>query len=152
MTFSHRTLLAFAIVPGFLAVDLTAPANSWAGAAAAVGPYATQIVELHATAKLLHAAKHDYKGHRAQALHQIHLTVHILNPVHKKPHLPATATPIRPPASNNANEPQSVSDALLRQAHDQLIIIRGQLGNAPPQALVAVRSAITQLETALAIK
>jgi hypothetical protein len=148
MTTSHRTFLALAIVPGLLAINLLAPADSWAGGAKVVSPFATQIVELHATAKLLHEAKHDYKGHRAQALHQIHLAVHILNPVHKKPKAPSTITPVGTPPS----EPQSVSDALLRQALDQLKVVRGQLGNAPPQALVAVRSAITQLETALAIK
>jgi hypothetical protein len=148
MTFSHRTFWALAIVPGFLAINMLAPAHSWAGGAKVAGPYATQIVELHASAKLLNAAKHDYKGHRAQAVHQIHLAVHILNPVHKKPKAPSTITPVGPPAG----EPQSVSDALLRQALEQLKVVRGQLGNAPPQALVAVRSAITQLETALAIK
>ena len=148
MTLSHRTLLTFAVVPGFLAIGILTTTRT--AGAQTVSPYATQISELHAAAKLLQDAKHDYKGHRAQAVHQIHLAVHILHPIHKKPKAPGIG--VKPPVGNNANEPQSISDALLRQALEQLKVVRGQLANAPPQALAAVRSAISELETALAIK
>lgn len=116
---------------------------------AATGPYAAQVKELHAIAHLLNLANHDYKGHRAKAVHEIHLAIHILHPGHHKKHNPDKKGPT--PKGGN-NEPQSVSDAQLRQAIDGLKTVQGQLGSAPPHALAATRAAIHQLQIALTIR
>jgi hypothetical protein len=123
------------------------------GTAPAASPYAAVVKELHATAHLLNQADHDYKGHRAKAVHEIHLAIHILHPgTHKH-----TGTTNKSTTNNGATgtpkEPQAVSDAQLKQALQQLKSIHSQLNNnAPPQAIAAVRAAIHQLHVALEIK
>lgn len=107
--------------------------------------YASQVAQLHATAHLLNQADHDYQGHRAKAVHEIHQAIHALHPGPHKRH------PHAPKKTGN-NEPQSVSDAQLNQAIAQLKTVQGQLSGAPPHALTAIQSSIQQLETALKIK
>ncbi|HWY88278.1 MAG TPA: hypothetical protein VNX28_16320 [Gemmataceae bacterium] len=141
MLLSRRSTLALALLPGFALVGWLS-ANAANAAAIVQNPYAGQVAQLRATAHLLQLADHDYQGHRARAVHDIHLAIHILHPGQHKHHPPSAKI-----VGNN--EPQSVSDAQLRQAITQLQAIRGQL---PPQAQVAVGSAIHELEIALTIR
>lgn len=124
---------------------------AWANAASQAaptdpGPYAAAVAQLRATSHLLHQADHDYKGHRVKAIHEIHLAIHILHPVHKKHHAPTVKTA-------GGNLPQAVSDAHLKQAITQLQGVHAGLNNnAPAQAIAAIRAAVSQLNTALSIK
>ncbi len=145
MTFSRQMLSVIPLIA--LAIYLE-PATTQAQAAKTVNPYAAQITALRTTAKLLQQADHDYKGHRAAAVHEIHVAIHSLQPVGKKPVAPKGGTG----AGKGGKEPQNVSDAQLAQAIVQLKAIAPQLANAPPAALTAVQTAVSQLEIALTIK
>jgi hypothetical protein len=150
MTLFRRFLFSVAILPGLACL---APAAGQGGAATVTGPFATQVTALRETVVLLNKADHDYKGHRAKAVHELHVAIHSLHPAHKKPH-PPTAKKGGNKGGNN--EPQAVSDAQLAQAIKQIQVVQTQLGNAtvnvPPQALPALAAAVTQLQTALKIK
>lgn len=139
-----KSLVSVSVFGGLALLASAAPKVGAAQKAA--GPYATQVAQLRATAHLLQLADHDYKGHRAKAVHEIHLAIHILHPGHKKHH-PSTAK-----KSGGNNEPQAVSDGQLKQAITQLTTIKSELTSAPSQAPAAVNAAISELKTALTIK
>src|SRR6516225_9793983 len=82
-------------------------------------PFATQISELHAVKVLLEKADRDYKGHRAEAVKQITAAIHELR-VHKGSKGSGTKV-------QGGNEPQSLSDAQLREAIKGLKQIEKQL-------------------------
>jgi hypothetical protein len=107
---------------------------------AAVG----QIVnELHATKTLLEMADHDYKGHRAAAVHELDVAIKELGG-HKG----------KGPAGNN--EPQALSDAQLKAAVLGLVEIEEQLSTVPApataRAAAAVAVAVKELKKALTIR
>jgi hypothetical protein len=133
---------------------------------------ANLLSELKEVGQLLVKANHDYQGHRAEALKQVKMAAHALHPHH---HNKAngnsgtgTSNSLRtaPRKSNlqqvqgkqNAQaEPQTVSDSQLKQAHDKLTGIAGQMGGQSgnarhTKALQHIQAAIKELETALAIR
>src|ERR1700738_328656 len=138
-----KSLVSVTVLSGLALFTSAAPQIG--AAQKASGPYATQVAQLRATAHLLQLADHDYKGHRAKAVHEIHLAIHILHPGHKKH--PATGK-----KSGGNNEPQAVSDGQLKQVIPQTTNIKGARPSAPSQALAAVNAAISELKTALTIK
>jgi hypothetical protein len=112
------------------------------------------IKELQATKVLLENANHDYKGHRASAVHHVIHAIHQLQ--HHKAHPnPASLTAhLSQPAFKEA---QAASDAQLQQAMQNLTTIGAQiqtLGNAQhhQHAVKHVKSAIAEIQTALTIK
>ena len=128
------------------------------------GAFSTQVAELHTVVNLLQSANHDYKGHRAQAVHEIHQAIHALHPATNNNKTSAkggknTGRTIANASKNQTNgkngainEPQSVSDAQLRQAITQLNAVQGQLKSAPPAAIASIQNAVKQLQVALTIK
>ena len=70
----------------------------------------TLVTALEAIRTTLNSANHDYKGHRAAAVHQVSHAIHVIK--HGKPH-PKPAETFQAPKGGN-NEPQSVSDAQLQ--------------------------------------
>jgi hypothetical protein len=101
--------------------------------------------------ELLERADHDYKGHRARAVHEITAAIHAVEgrPHHARrlPHIP------KPHAHRPARtEPQAVSDAQLRQAIQQLAAVEAQLGTLHPKARAAIAAAVRELHTALRIR
>lgn len=125
--------------------------------------FSAQVAELHGIINLLQSANHDYKGHRAQAVHDIHQAIHALHPGANKNKSPskggkATGNTVAAKGKNPGNgqsankEPQTVSDAQLKQAISQLNTIQGQLKAAPPVAVNSIQSAVKELQIALTIK
>ena len=125
--------------------------------------FSTQVAELNTTIKLLQAADHDYQGHRAQAVHDIHQAIHALHPTANNNKSSAkgkqvTGKNVTAKGKNLAKgqgenkEPQAVSDAQLKQAILQLNTVQGQLKAGPPSALNSVQAAVKQLQIALTIK
>lgn len=115
----------------------------------AATPYAKQVAELHTTVALLEKANHDYKGHRAKAVHEIRHAIHLLHPHHHKSTPAAKAVK---GAKGGNNETQATSDDQLRQAIDQLHAVQKELGNGPAHAHAALRAAVHELHTALKIR
>jgi hypothetical protein len=120
--------------------------------------FSTQVAELNTTIKLLQAADHDYQGHRAQAVHDIHQAIHALHPTANNNKSSAKGKQVTAKGKNLAKgqgankEPQAVSDAQLKQAIVQLNTVQGQLKAGPPSALNSVQAAVKQLQIALTIK
>jgi hypothetical protein len=110
-------------------------------------PFAAQVKELHDVKVLLERADHDYKGHRAKAVHQVTAAIHALHPGHKHHH---------GKGAKGGGEPQALSDAQLRESIKVLNAVLAQLSGAPgePAAKAAahVAGAIKELEIALTIK
>jgi hypothetical protein len=113
-------------------------------------PFASQITALEAANALLAKADHDYKGHRVKAMKQIHAAIHTLKAGTKAP-----KNPFKGP-KGTGGLPQDESDALLRQAMEQVTTVQGQLANVQaPRATAAAADlavAVTELQTALKIK
>lgn len=114
-------------------------------------PYAAQVSELHKIHGLLARADHDYKGHRVQAMKDIHAAILALHPHHKHNHHHKN-----PGTVKSGGEKQSVSDAQLRTAIGGLRVVENQLATtinpATNKAVGSIRAAIKQLETALKIR
>ena len=86
--FKSRLMLPFAIVAIILVATTptnAAKINNKPGTKInkSKNRFSTQVAELNTTIKLLQAADHDYKGHRAQAVHDIHKAIHALHPTAK---------------------------------------------------------------------
>jgi len=134
---------------------------------------ANLLGELKEVGQLLAKANHDYQGHRAEALKQVKMAAHALHPHHRTKANANTGTgtsnSLQPAptktlvgqpgqAKQNAQaEPQTVSDSQLKQAHDKLNGIAGQMGGQSgnvrhTKALQHIQAAIKELETALAIR
>jgi hypothetical protein len=166
--FKSRLMLPFAIVAIILVTTTPADAAKINNKSKGNGTntsslFSTQVAELNTTIKLLQAADHDYQGHRAQAVHDIHQAIHALHPTAKNNKSSTKSGQVTGKKSSvkgknlakgkGANkEPQAVSDAQLKQAISQLNIVRGQLKAAPPAALNSIQAAVKQLQVALTIK
>jgi hypothetical protein len=117
-------------------------------------PFAQQVAELRSTRSLLEKADHDYRGHRAKAVHEISVAIHALEHGHHH----AQTGSFRDSKSGGGNrEPQAVSDAQLRKAIHQLKTVESQLHGATDnsgrhKAHTAIHKAIHELETALKIR
>lgn len=111
---------------------------------------------------LLEQADHDYDGHRAAAIKNIHLAVRELGKKHHKKgkaintvpavQIPPVAPPSAPKAKKppaHLKEPQAVSDAQLHQAQDLLVKAGAGMSDLPLQYLNA---AVSELHTALLIR
>jgi hypothetical protein len=102
------------------------------------------IRDLHAVKVLLESADHDYKGHRAAAVREIHAAIKHLGG-HERG---------KGPAGNN--EPQALSDAQLKTAMQSLATTGTQLSTVPhPRAAAAANAlgaAVKELEIALTIR
>ena len=86
--FKSRLMLPFAIVAVILVATTPADAAKINNKSKGNGTntsslFSTQVAELNTTIKLLQAADHDYQGHRAQAIHDIHQAIHALHPTAK---------------------------------------------------------------------
>jgi hypothetical protein len=120
-----------------------------------VSPFASQIKTLHATHALLAQADHDYKGHRVKAMHDIHKAVVALRGPQAKKKKPGTG--VKPPVTNPqaGKLPQDQSNALLRQALQQVQAVVNQLAGVQDprvvQALPALQDAIQELQIALQV-
>jgi hypothetical protein len=105
--------------------------------------------ELAAIRNLLNKADHDYKGHRAAAVHQITHAIHLLQHGmhHPNPHQHFTG--------GTHKLPQAQSDAMLRQAETMLATVAKQLNGTNiahhQQAHAAVVRAIHDLQLALKV-
>lgn len=135
---------------GVLAAGLLLAAGASAAPRQTTPANAQAITQLKAARTLLNNAKHDYDGHRAKAVHEVTKAIHALEGTHGRQaaHLGKS--------KGNKNEPQSVSDALLQQALQQLKAVQKQLGSSNTGdvtvASAAITRAISDVETALSIK
>lgn len=102
------------------------------------------VAELHAIKVLLERADHDYKGHRAAAVQQITEAIESLPHHHHKG--------AKPPKSGG--EPQTLSDAQLRDAIKALGVVESQIAGHPraAKAVGHINRAVKDLEVALTIK
>lgn len=110
---------------------------------------ATIIKELERVRSQLNKADHDYKGHRAAAVHQVTHAIHLLQ--HGKHH----PNPGQHFTGGHHKEPQAKSDAQLRQAIQELDVIARQLqstnGQHHAKAIAAVHRAVQDLHQALKV-
>ena len=156
--FALRSRGAPAIAAGMLSgllLGSAAEAGQGAQGTKAKGPHAHAIAELRATRALLLKADHDYKGHRVKAIHDITKAIHALQPgVKHHPKQTAKSGQGRAKGQGN-NEPQSVSDAHLRQAIRQLEAVQKHLGSGQVghvgQAHADIGRAIHELRRALKV-
>ncbi len=141
-------VLALALGVGLLAASATEARPQ--GKKKPPSPFAAQITALEAANALLAKADHDYKGHRVKAMKQVHAAVHTLKAGTKAP-----KNPFKGP-KGSGGLPQDQSDALLRQAMEQITAVQAQLANVQaPRATAAsadLAVAVTELQTALKIK
>ncbi|MEI7684547.1 MAG: hypothetical protein WCL32_05935 [Planctomycetota bacterium] len=114
------------------------------------GAASTIHKELEIVRTQLNQADHDYKGHRAAAVHQITHAIHLLQHGQHHPNPSRHFT-----AGKGHRESQAKSDAQLRHAIQELNQIAVQLhrSNLPhhAQALTAVKRAIHDLHQALKV-
>ena len=126
------------------------------GFAAPVRAQTTSVTsQLHQAFSVLAQADHDYQGHRAAAMKEIHLALKSLNVKsagkrtggHNVNHTPhATA---KKGGTGNGTESQSVSDAQLQSAQSILQQVSGEVSGV---TLQHVSAALSQLSTALSIR
>jgi hypothetical protein len=155
--FCGTGLSIFALLAGLAQVS-TAMAQT-GPAAAKQSAHAELIQTLRSAHRLLVAADHDYDGHRAKAAEEVHKALKELGYHHKKAQTGTTPTngEAVPPKAAQAgqprvHQPQATSDAQLRQAQQLLQGVLTQLTAKHPKANVNVKTAITEINTALAIK
>ena len=148
---SHRNaawVLAMALGAGLLAASSGEARPG--GKKKQPSPFSAQITALEAANALLAKADHDYQGHRVKAMKQVHAAIHTLKAGTKAP-----KNPFKGP-KGTGNLPQDQSDALLRQAMEQITAVQAQLANVQaPRATAAsadLAVALTELQTALKIK
>jgi len=106
---------------------------------------------LHEACRTLAEADHDYKGHRVEAIKQIHLAMGKYEGtanvgVHGATHLRDSATAKH---SGKGNESQAASDAQLRHAQGLLQQASSEVSGA---VLQHVNAAISEINTALSIR
>ena len=120
----------------------------------AVAPF---VKVLHEVVLLLNEANHDYDGHRAKAVHEVHNAIHALHP-HRKAVRPGTTPTPKPPTVKQPapKEDQAKSDAQLKAAIQALQTVQTQLSSSTAahhkKAAADLQAAIAELNTALAIK
>jgi hypothetical protein len=144
-----------------LAGSVEAKRNKGEAKAEAKATHATLIAELHQIMGLLHQAKHDYEGHRAAAMEQVHKAIEALeHDMHHhnktKPGTPGAAAHHAKPGNSN-KEPQAESDLQLKEAITGLQAVHGQLASLPKgpkhaHAEEHIHKAIHDLHVALKIK
>jgi hypothetical protein len=107
---------------------------------------AETVAALHQAKLLLETAIHDYDGHRAKAVGEIHHAIRELAPNHKPA---AKGTKKEGEPTTTPGETQAQSDAKLKQA---LEILNGIGGVANAKATGHLQTAVAELNTALKIK
>lgn len=137
-----------------------------ASAAAKQAVKLDELATLKSARKLLEGANHDYKGHRAKAVHAITQAIHELEHHGAKgtgKHLrtaqgtSAAKAAVHAAKANGAKVPpvheaQGVSDTQLRAAQQLLLKAQAELSTGNhPKASAHVQTAIQELETALRI-
>ena len=141
-------VLALALGVGLLAASAAEAKRQ--GKKKPPSPFAAQITALEAANALLAKADHDYQGHRVKAMKQVHAAIHVLKAGTKAP-----KSPFKGP-KGTGGLPQDQSDALLKQAMEQITAVQTQLANVQaPRATAAAADlavAVTELQTALKIK
>ncbi len=122
------------------------------------------IEELRAAHRLLDEANHDYDGHRAKAAHEVHKAIKDLAYQHKKAesgqtpgnggnHGSGTHEPNKAAQSGKEHEPQGNSDSQLREAHEILKTVLGQINATKhPKAAGHIKEAIHEIRLALKMK
>jgi 5S rRNA maturation endonuclease (ribonuclease M5) len=133
----HRKILVGAISSAVVLASLA----SLGVAQAPKTVKAAVIEDLHKAHKLLVLADHDYDGHRARAAEEVHKALKELGHASKKHH--------REP---HPKEPQSASDAQLREAQQLLQAALTHLSTHHPRAHANVQAAIGEIGKALAIR
>jgi hypothetical protein len=113
------------------------------------------IAQLKSARALMHKANHNYKGHRAKAMHQTTQAIHALGGGGKKKD-PAAPPKVTPPTGKRTPEAQAISDAQLRQAQTDLKAILTTLNSLPAgagraKAINHIKKAIADLDTALKV-
>lgn len=128
--------------------------NTGKAAAAAASPTANPTVTtLHKAKILLETAIHDYDGHRAKAVEEIHHAIKELAP-HHTGHKATGTTAAKGTGAKETTTPgetQAQSDAQLKQALELLNGLNAkEISNA--KAVTHLQTAIAELNTALKIK
>ncbi len=124
-----------------------------------------ELATLKSAKKMLETANHDYKGHRAKAVHAIGEAIRELE--HQKgagKHVPANpavaaakanahaAAKVANAATPKVHENQMNSDVQVKAAHQLLLQVQAALGTGNhPKAFTHVQTAIQELETALKV-
>jgi hypothetical protein len=161
----ERTALLSALVCLTGASPVFAQIPLVAGQAANQAIKLDEIATLKSAKQLLEAANHDYKGHRASAVHAIHKAIAAIEQRGHRAgvkrsqtnsgaggarakglHAQAAKTPA-------AREDQGASDAQLRAAQQLLVKVQAELATGKhPKASAHVQVAMKEIQTALAIK
>lgn len=121
-----------------------------------------ELVSLKEALKLLEGANHDYKGHRAKAVHAVHAAIHEIE--HHGKHVPASPAVKAAKAAVHASTPktgavppvheaQVASDVQVAAAQQLLAKVYTELTTTGhhPKAHAHVQLAIQELSTALKI-
>jgi|SRR5579872_3062398 len=120
---------------------------------AAANAHSELVTALHQAKTLLDTAIHDYDGHRAKAVGEIHHAIHELTPHAHHKHAAAPAAKAEKPAATTIpGETQAQSDTQLKQALQILNGIGGQIPKNHTKAAGHIQLAIEELNIALKIK
>jgi hypothetical protein len=158
---SVLAVAGFFIVPAAVQAQVPGPVAGAAAAKQAVK--LDEIAALKSAKKMLEGANHDYKGHRAKAVHAIHEAILELEH-HKGKHVPANPAVAAAKANAHAaekainaatpkvHEAQLASDVQVKTAQQLLLQVQAVLSTGNhPKASGHVQTAIQELETALKI-
>jgi hypothetical protein len=142
-----------ALSVGLFAVPASAANPPATKAAKATTTTSSTLTALHQAKTLLDTAIHDYDGHRAKAVEEVHHAIKELSPHHngvghKGAKTAAAATGAK--QTTTPGETQQQSDAQLKQALEILSGLHQNQGNA--KVGTHLTNAITELNTALKIK
>jgi hypothetical protein len=135
----------------------TAKSNS-GKSSTTTGASADVLTALHQAKTLLDTAVHDYDGHRAKAVGEIHHAIHELTPHgHKgtKANAVATAEKVaekQAPKTTTPGENQAQSDMQLKQALQILGELNGKIPSTHTKAAGHLQTAVEELNVALKIK
>ena len=137
--------LSTLLVTIMLAIALTNSVQAKSARSTMATSSSNSITLLHEVLSTLAQADHDYKGHRAEAMKQIHLALG----VHAGGHAVTSVHHSANKHSGKGNETQANSDAQLRHAQGLLQQASSEVSGA---VLQHVNAAIAQLNTALSIR
>ena len=143
------------VIPSVLALSLVMPVEAAPPAktssAKTSAPAGSGLATaLHQAKTLLDTAIHDYDGHRAKAVGEIHHAIHELSPHHHKANHANQAKPAN--ETTTPGETQAQSDMQLKQALQILSNLQGQVPKNHAKAAGHIEKAIEELNTALKIK
>jgi hypothetical protein len=150
-----------ALAAGLLVVSPAAAAPP-ASSAARHAEIHLLLGQLHTAKKLLETAIHDYDGHRAKAVHEVHEAIKLLEE-HHKAHAAVTGQPTvpsaRPAQAQPAPQPeitQAQSDAQLKQAATLIQGVETVLSTSSQthhvKATAHLNDAVKELGIAVSIK